>query len=548
MPSFATNAARKKRALIIGAGPAGLTAAYELLTRTEILPIVLEKSEYMGGLSRTVNYKGNRMDIGGHRFFSKSDRVMRWWLNILPLQKIDAPTAQIACGRQNTTVQASTEGADPHRDEKVMLVRNRKSRIYFMRQFFAYPITLSLDTLGKLGIRRTLRIGLSYLRALLFPIRNEQNLEEFFINRFGRELYVTFFKSYTEKVWGIECSQINAEWGAQRIKGLSIYKTISHVVKKSFSRKNKDIGQKNVETSLMEQFLYPKYGPGQMWEEVARQVTAMGGRILTRRSIESMAGIDGRISSVCGCNSETGETDCFEADYFFSTMPIKELVAGMSPPAPPEIREISDGLIYRDFITVGVLCEGLKLRESSGEIIKDNWIYIQEPDVLVGRLQIFNNWSPAMVADASKVWIGLEYFCNETDALWNRNDSDIVELAKSELALMNIVEPEDVMDATVIRMPKAYPAYFGSYDRFPELRSWLDGFENLFLIGRNGMHKYNNQDHSMLTAMMAVDNIIENVRSRDNLWVLNTEHEYHEERREAHSVKTGEQQQGTVPA
>ncbi len=543
------NPAQRKRALIIGAGPAGLTAAYELLTRTDILPVVLEKSEYMGGISRTVNYKGNRMDIGGHRFFSKSDRVMQWWLTILPLQKLEGAAAQIAYRQQSTTVQASMEGVDPQREEKVMLVRNRKSRIYFMRQFFAYPITLSGETLRKLGLAKTLRIGSSYLRSLLFPIRQEQNLEQFFINRFGRELYLTFFKSYTEKVWGIECRQISAEWGAQRIKGLSIYKTISHVLKKVFSSKKRDIGQKDVETSLIEQFLYPKYGPGQMWEEVARRVEALGGRILTHRSVEKIARLDGRITSVCARNSQTGESDSFEADYFFSTMPVKELAAGMCPPPPPEIRAIAEGLIYRDFIAVGVLCDRLTLREASGEIVQDNWIYIQEPDVLVGRLQIFNNWSPAMVADASKVWIGLEYFCNETDALWKKNDREIIELAKSELASMKIVEPQDVLDATVIRMPKTYPAYFGSYDRFPELRSWFDGFENLFLIGRNGMHKYNNQDHSMLTAMMAVDNILENVRSRDNLWALNTEQEYHEEKREAQSVKTGEQQQEpeTVP-
>jgi protoporphyrinogen oxidase len=276
----------------------------------------------------------------------------------------------------------------------------------------------------------------------------------------------------------------------------------------------------------------------------------MGGRILTHRSVEKIASVNDRIASVCARNSQTGESECFEADYFFSTMPIKELAAGMSPPAPLVVREISDGLVYRDFITVGVLCNRLKLREASGEIVKDNWIYIQEPDVLVGRLQIFNNWSPAMVADANKAWIGLEYFCNETDALWKKGDREIIELAKSELASMNMLEHEDVLDATVIRMPKTYPAYFGTYDRFPELRSWFDGFENLFLIGRNGMHKYNNQDHSMLTAMMAVDNIVANVRSRDNLWALNTEQDYHEQKQEFQSTRASEQpaKPQTVPS
>jgi len=519
-----------QRAIIVGAGPAGLTAAYELLTRTDIVPIVLEKSEYMGGISRTVNYKGNRIDIGGHRFFSKSDRVMQWWLNILPMQPTGEASTQITYQRQTSTIPAQT--ADPQHEDSVMLVRSRKSRIYFMRQFFSYPITLSGDTVRRLGIWKTLRIGFSYLRALLFPIRNETNLEQFFINRFGRELYLTFFKSYTEKVWGIECKEISAEWGAQRIKGLSIYKTITHVLKKLVSKRQKDIGQKDVETSLIEQFLYPKFGPGQMWEEVAERVRERGGEILTHWSVEGIehtAG--GQVTCVLARHTQTGESRRFHGDYFFSTMPVKELVAAMDPAAPADIRAISDGLVYRDFITVGVLCNRIKLHEKSGGLVKDNWIYIQEPDVLVGRLQIFNNWSPSMVSDPNKIWIGLEYFCNDTDALWKKGDAELIALAKSELATMNILDPEDVADATVIRMPKTYPAYFGSYDRFPEIIDWANGFENLFLIGRNGMHKYNNQDHSMLAAMTAVDNIIGNVRSRDNLWALNTEQEYHEEGR-----------------
>ncbi len=518
-----------KRAVIIGGGPAGLTAAFELLTRARITPIVLEKSGHLGGISRTVNYKGNRIDIGGHRFFSKSSRVMQWWLNILPLQTTDGSPTKITYQRASTTLPAPVCSADPSTTDRVMLVRHRKSRIYFMRRFFEYPITLSADTLRKLGLLKTTRIGLSYLRSLLFPISNETNLEQFFINRFGRELYLTFFKSYTEKVWGMDCRNISAEWGAQRIKGLSIYKTVLHVLKKLIPEPAEDIAQKNVETSLIEQFLYPKFGPGQMWEEVGRRIQLLGGSILTHWSVEGIEHDGDLVTSILARNSETGEVQRFEGDYFFSTMPVKELVAQMTPAAPAAIREIANGLMYRDFITVGVLCDRIKLREASGELVKDNWIYIQEPDVLVGRLQIFNNWSPAMVANPSHVWIGLEYFCNEGDSLWRRSDEQIVDLAKSELAAMNIVEPDNVVDSTVIRMLKTYPAYFGSYERFPEVISWANDFENLFLIGRNGMHKYNNQDHSMLTAMVAVDNIIGSVRSRDNLWALNTEQEYHEE-------------------
>ncbi len=522
--SFLT--AQRKRAIVIGAGPAGLTTAYELLTRTDIAPIVLEQSEYLGGLSRTVNYQGNRIDIGGHRFFSKSARVMNWWLNILPLEAHASGQVKIAYQGKTTTVPGQEPAPDPLHADKVMLLRNRESRIYFMRRFFSYPITLSVDTLSKLGFARTVRIGFSYLNALLFPIRDERNLEEFFINRFGRELYLTFFKSYTEKVWGLPCKDISAEWGAQRIKGLSILKAITHVLAKL-----SPFPQQNVETSLIEQFLYPKFGPGQMWEETGCRVKELGGEILLGWSVERLERTeDGRIVAVAARHAATGERRLFSGDYFFSTMPVKELIAGIEPPPPEPVREVAAGLIYRDFITVGLLCDAVKLREPSGELVKDNWIYIQEPDVLVGRLQIFNNWSPAMVADSTKVWLGLEYFCNESDALWQKSDAEIIELAKSEMATLNMVDSASVSDAVVIRMPKTYPAYFGSYERFSEIIKWVDTLENLFLIGRNGMHKYNNQDHSMLTAMTAVDNILAGIRSRDNLWALNTESEYHEEK------------------
>lgn len=512
---------------MIGAGPAGLTAAYELLNRTNIVPLILEQSEYLGGLSRTVNYKGNRIDLGGHRFFSKSDRVMQWWLKILPLAAGTEAQPQITYQGKTATVKPVGSPADA---DRVMLLRQRKSRIYFSRHFFSYPITLSGDTLSKLGARRTLRIGLSYLHALLFPIRNEQNLEQFFINRFGRELYLTFFKAYTEKVWGLPCKEISAEWGAQRIKGLSIRKAITHVLGRLNPFRSKDLAQKDTETSLIEQFLYPKFGPGQMWEEVGRQVAAQGGEILLGWTVEKVERSDSRVTAVVARHAATQEVRRFSGDYFFSTMPVKELIAGMQPPAAENVSAIAAGLVYRDFITVGLLCRNVKLREPSGELVKDNWIYIQEPDVLLGRLQIFNNWSPALLSDPANIWLGLEYFCNENDSLWNRSDTELIELAKAELAVLEMAESSDVCDAVVIRMPKTYPAYFGAYDQFPAVIDWVNQLDNLYLIGRNGMHKYNNQDHSMLTAMTAVDNIVANVRSRDNLWQLNTESEYHEEK------------------
>ncbi len=534
---------KRKKAIIIGAGPAGLTAAYEFVTRTDVQPIVLEKSEAMGGISRTIQYKGNRIDIGGHRFFSKSDRVMNWWLQILPLQ---ASAGAHSITYQNQTRSVTGAGPDPERLDEVMLLRKRKSRIYFLRQFFDYPITLSGDTVSKLGPLKMARIGMSYLRSLAFPIRNEQNLEQFFINRFGRELYLTFFKSYTEKVWGVPCREISAAWGAQRIKGLSIKKTIAHIAKKTFAKtKKSDLSQKDVETSLIEQFMYPKFGPGQMWEEVARKVTNEGGQVLTGWEVRRIFTDGTRVTGIRAVHTATGEEHIFEGDYFFSTMPMKELIRALDVQPRPEIQAISDGLVYRDFITVGLLLNRLKIKEADGSPVQDNWIYIQEPDVQVGRLQIFNNWSPYLVADPSKVWVGLEYFCYDTDDLWKLTDAKMIELAKAELAKIGIIDEADVVDATVIRVPKTYPAYFGTYEKFDLLRDHIDIYSNLFLVGRNGMHKYNNQDHSMLTAMISVDNIIEGREDKQNIWDVNTEDDYHETKKEEPKPKPEEALQAT---
>ena len=522
-----------RKAVIIGAGPAGLTAAYELLKRTDVAPVVLEKSDYMGGISRTVRYKGNRIDIGGHRFFSKVDRVMNWWLEILPIECDAADSAlQISYQGKKRTLDAAGTGPDPKLTDEVMLVRQRKSRIFFSRQFFDYPIRLSVETLTKLGLLKTIRIGISYVYAMLFPIHQETNLEEFFINRFGRELYNTFFKSYTEKVWGIACSQISAEWGAQRIKGLSILKTLTHILKKQFGSTPSGLSQKDTETSLIERFMYPKLGPGQMWEEVARRVREQGSEININMDVRKIHASGNRVVAVEAVDSSTNIATRYEADFFFSTMPIQELMIALDPPPPAEIRAISDGLIYRDFITVGLLLDELKISDNAAgkKLIEDNWIYVQEPDVLVGRLQIFNNWSPYLLADPSKVWIGLEYFCFETDDFWKKSDAEILEIGKAEMVKLGIIEASKVLDGCVIRMPKTYPAYFGAYERFPQLREWIQGYENLFLVGRNGMHKYNNQDHSMLTAMTAVDNIAAGRTDQSNIWAVNTEQEYHEEK------------------
>jgi protoporphyrinogen oxidase len=524
---------KHQRAIIIGAGPAGLTAAYELLTRTDIQPIVLEKSDCVGGISRTVNYKGNRIDIGGHRFFSKSDRVMSWWLRMLPLEASERGSLAVQYHGMERTTGASPSGLDAASEDRVMLLRSRKSRIYYLRRFFDYPITLSLATLRKLGLLRTLRIGISYVKSALFPLKEERTLEQFFINRFGKELYNTFFKSYTEKVWGVPCGRIGAEWGAQRIKGLSVRAALAHALKKAVHRGGGGIGQKDTETSLIEQFLYPKFGPGQMWEEVARLVVEKGGEIRTGCRVDRVHTDGWRVKSLEATNSASGEKESFAGDYFFSTAPIQELLRSFDAAPPTSTLEVSDGLVYRDFITVGLLVKSLKIHDRTPrgkKLIGDNWIYIQEPDVQLGRLQIFNNWSPFLVADPSHVWLGLEYFCNQSDALWNLSDDDMAALAKEELSKIGIIEAAEVIDSTVLRMEKTYPAYFGTYDRFAEIRQHVDRYENLFLVGRNGMHRYNNQDHSMLTAMLAVENIVAGDTDKSNLWEVNTEADYHEEK------------------
>ena len=522
----------QKTAIIIGAGPAGLTAAFELLMRTDIKPIILEKSEYIGGISKTVNYKGNRIDIGGHRFFSKSDRVMDWWMKMLPIA--NAPDKSFIISYQNKTTEVDPKKYSAATDpDKVMLVRDRLSRIYFLKQFFDYPISLSGDTIKKLGLPKMFKIGMSYMWSRVAPVKNETTLEDFFINRFGKELYLTFFKDYTEKVWGVPCNEISSEWGAQRIKKLTIGKAILHAIKSQFkSKQSSDIAQKNTETSLIEQFLYPKHGPGQLWEEVARIIVEMGGEIHHYQDVKSIQHNNGQITSVEAVNSKTGEKNTYEGDYFFSTMPVQELISGLSPKAPQEIKHISDGLLYRDFITVGLLLTQLKVKDEkqANKLIKDNWIYIQEREVRIGRLQIFNNWSPYMVKDQNNVWIGLEYFCNVGDSLWSKPNDEFIQYAIDELDSIGIISKANVLDKTILREEKTYPAYFGTYDRFDEIKSYVNEFENLFLVGRNGMHKYNNSDHSMLTAMTAVDNIVAGIKTKENIWQINTEQDYHEKK------------------
>lgn len=516
-----------KRAIIIGAGPAGLTAAYRLLKETDVHPVVLEAGSTVGGLSRTVVRDGLRLDIGGHRFFSKNDEVMNFWTETMPLQ--GAPASDDAFSGEKKPF--APGGPDPEKEDRVMLIRRRVSRILYRRKFFDYPISPSPATIWNLGLLRTFSSALGYVRARVFP-RPERTLKDFMINRFGEPLYRMFFERYTEKVWGRNPEAISADWGAQRIRGLSLSKAALEFFRKLLSLR----GEKETETSLIGEFLYPKKGPGQLWETLADDVRAMGGEILLNAEAQRIHAERGRILSAT-CVHDGREKE-FQGDFFLSSMPVKELVERMEPGGivPADVRSVAAGLPYRDFIVVGVLADALKIRNRTKRktlngIAPDCWIYIQEPDVKISRLQIFNNWSPYLAPNVGgKVWLGLEYFCTEGDELWNMPERDFIRFALKELETIGILEPNGTEYAFRIREKKAYPAYFGTYGEFGRVREFLNGFSNLYCIGRNGQHRYNNMDHSMLTAMEAVRSIREGKGPGDELWSVNADEEYHEER------------------
>jgi len=463
-----------RHAVVVGAGPAGLTAAWELAQKN--VPVtVLEKATLPGGIARTEQYKGYYFDIGGHRFFTKIAAVNHLWHQWMGSQ---------------------------------FMTRPRKSRIFYNGRFFDYPLR-PFNALRGLGLWESIRIVASYIQARLFPYPQENNFEEWVSNRFGRRLYNLFFKTYTEKVWGIPCTEIKAEWAAQRIKGLSLFSA----VKNALTPANGEVIK-----TLIDQFEYPQQGPGQMWQRVTELLRAQGHTVQMNANAQKIEHHNWHVTSVLYGNNQT-ETPLPTTDVI-SSMPLPELIFKLDPPAPANVIAAAKQLTYRDFLTVVLIL-------NQPHLFSDNWIYIHSPQVQVGRIQNFKNWSPHMVPDPQMTSLGLEYFCTIGDSLWQMPDEALVELGKKEIEQIGLAQAADVVDATVMRQPKAYPVYNGEYaQHLATIKQYLGQFENLQTVGRNGLHKYNNQDHSMLTAILAVENIF---GAQHDLWEVNTERSYHEE-------------------
>lgn len=512
-----------KKVVIIGAGPAGLTAGFELLKKSKDYQVtILEESETIGGISRTVRYNGNRMDIGGHRFFSKDPEVTRWWNNLMPLQ--GAPSLDdIKTGR---LPELNPNGPNPEKENIVMLKRRRISRIYYKRKFFDYPVKMNLNTIINMGLFTTMQAGFSYIFAILRKLP-ETSLENFYINRFGRKLYSMFFEGYTEKLWGRHPRDISADWGAQRVKGLSIVAIIKDIFGKILF-----IKPKQVETSLIEEFCYPKYGPGQLWETAASEFEKIGGIIIKNAKATKFKTKKNEFKEVI--YRKDGKEFSLPADIVISSMPLKDLAAGIDA-IPSKIERIARGLPYRDFVTLGLLLKKLNLKNKTkiktlNNIVPDCWIYVQDTGVKLGRIQIFNNWSPYLVAKPEEtVWIGLEYFCSENDKYLNMSPAEWKTMGVNELLKMGVIANEkDVLDSHLERVKKAYPAYFDTYKDIDKLREYLNSFENLYCVGRNGQHRYNNMDHSMATSFAAVKHILGEIPDKAAIWQVNTEKSYHE--------------------
>ena len=513
--------------VIIGAGPAGITAAYELMKKHDGFEVtVLEESDRIGGISQTVKYNGNRMDIGGHRFFSKSRRVTDWWYEILAPQGAPSIDDKLL----ERAKEYDKDGADPEKSDEVMLKRHRVSRIYYKNKFFDYPVTMKPETIKNMGFITTMLAGFSYLGSCAHKLP-ETSLENFYINRFGKKLYSMFFEGYTEKVWGRHPSKISADWGSQRVKGLSVRAVLKDMLGKITG------GNKEVETSLIEEFYYPKFGPGQLWETALHRAVDAGAELKMNARATRIKTDGKKVTGVV--YTENGEEKEISADIVLSTMPVKDLFESLEADIPKNIYDAAVNLPYRDFITVGLLVNKLKLKNNTdipnfNGLVPDCWIYVQDSSVKLGRVQIFNNWSPYMVKDfQNTVWIGLEYFCNEGDEMWTKPDDNFIKFAAEELEKIGIIDRSDILDSHIEHVKKAYPAYFDTYDQIDDIKAYLDGFGNLFCLGRNGQHRYNNMDHSMLTALGAVDEITaskDGVYNKSKIWNVNAEKDYHEEK------------------
>lgn len=516
-----------KKVVVIGAGPAGITAAFELLKNSQKYAVtVLEETDYIGGISRTVQYHGNRMDIGGHRFFSKDPEVIKWWNDLMPLQ--GKPAFDDILTNRNFALEPN--GPNPETEDNVMLKRRRVSRIYYKQKFFDYPVKMNFNTILNMGFFTTVRAGFSYLWSICRKLP-ETSLENFYINRFGRKLYSMFFAGYTEKLWGRHPRDISADWGAQRVKGLSIIAIIKDIFSKLLPWK-----PKHTETSLIEEFSYPKFGPGQLWETAAEEIIQMGGKIIKNAKVIWFMGNKTSINAVTYVKN--GKKTTLDADIVISSMPLKDLIAAFDA-VPTKVAEIAADLPYRDFVTVGMLLKNINLQNKTkiktlNNLVPDCWIYVQDTGVKLGRMQIFNNWSPYLVAKPEKdIWLGLEYFCNENDAFWNMTDEEWQNFAVGELLKIKVIsKAEDVLDTHVERVKKAYPAYFDSYKNIDVVIDFLKNYKNLYCVGRNGQHRYNNMDHSMATSFAAVKHILGKTKNKDAIWQVNTEKEYHESKQQ----------------
>jgi protoporphyrinogen oxidase len=487
--------------ICIGAGPAGLTAGYLLAKEGASVTVLEQDPVYVGGISRTATYKGFAFDIGGHRFFSKSAEVNALWTELLGNDFLDRP---------------------------------RKSRIYYRGRLFEYPIQ-AFDALFKLGPFEALRCVLSYLEVKARPEAEAKTFEEWVTSRFGTRLFEIFFKTYTEKVWGMKCSEISADWAAQRIKDFSLSKAIWHAIA---PQKSGSTGGKVIKT-LINSFRYPRRGPGMMWEETARRIGVLGGDIRLGRQVTRLQWQGDDASWLVTMRDSGGAEHTLNCDHVISTMPMRELVRALSPAAPDSMRRAADGLRYRDFLTVALIVK-------DRNVFDDNWIYIHEPGVKVGRIQNYKSWSPEMVPDARLNCYGLEYFCFEGDGLWAASDAELIRLASDELVTLGLADRADILDGTIVRQPKAYPVYDEGYqDRVTAIRQALElQYPTLHLVGRNGMHKYNNQDHAMMTAMLTVENIKQGKRVFD-VWQVNQDAEYHEDGEARLGLTSGASAPGT---